>query len=87
MSYEACPNTNEACKYYPECYADEHHLVWPKKNYKSPIEREYRSLPEHRVTICRAEHDEIHATERPPRKPSRNEMLQAIAATALQEAS
>ncbi len=85
MSYEACPNANETCKYAPGCYADEHHLYWPKKNYKSPVEREFRSLPEHRAMVCRAEHDEIHATEGIPKKPSRDQMLQAIAAHMIQE--
>lgn len=87
MSYEACPNANEACKYAPDCYADEHHLYWPKKRYKGQVEREFRGLPENREVICRAEHDEIHATERPPIKPSHNEMIQAIAAYAIEEAS
>ena len=51
------------------------------------VEREYRELPEHKVQLCRAEHDELHATQEPPEKPSRNEMLQAIARAAIQQAS
>lgn len=84
--YKPCPEANEECKYFP-CYMDEHHLYWPRKNYKSGVERAFRNLPENRQMLCRAEHDEVHATEPIPKKPSRNEMLQALASVAIQEAS
>ena len=83
--YGACPNANETCRYAPDCYSDEHHAYWPKRRYKSQVEKEFRNLPENREMMCRAEHDELHATERPPLKPSRQEMLQAIAAQMIEE--
>lgn len=90
MSFEACPGANEDCKYFDTergCYQDEHHLYYPRKRYKSSVEKAFRQLPENREMLCRAEHDEIHATEPIPHKPSRVEMVQALANVALQEAS
>lgn len=77
MEEFACPE-NPECKYYPTCYADTHHFYWPKRKYKGGVERQFRELPENKAEICREFHDNIYATEAPPLKPTRSEMLQVI---------
>lgn len=81
MSYSPCPNANEGCRFYETelgCVQNEHHLYWPKQRYTGSVERQFRQLPENRVDMCMAEHAELHATEQPPKKPSRAAMLVAI---------
>lgn len=78
-----CTPTEE-CRYAPDCYRDVHHAYWPKRRYKGGVERQFRELEVNKTDICRALHDEIHATEQPPKKPSRNEMLQVIGEHAIQ---
>lgn len=80
-------NPSPECKYFGHCFEDVDHIYWPRRNYKTSIERSFRELDENKQVICRALHDERHATEQPPKKPSRDEMLQAIAARVIQEAS
>lgn len=82
-----CPSENEACKYYASeggCYVDTHHTYWPRRSYTTQIEKEFRRLPENQELLCRVEHEEAH-TERPPEKPTRDEMIQAIASHMVQE--
>lgn len=84
-----CFSANEECKYFsgPDgCHASTHHLLYPRGQYRTALEKEYRELPSHKVQMCRQEHDELHATEQPPTKPPRDEMLRAIASQALREA-
>ena len=78
-------NPTEDCKYYPSCYQDSHHVYFPRRDYKTKIEKQFRNLPENLVEMCRLEHDNLHATQTPPEKPSRDEMLVAISRTALGE--
>lgn len=84
MEAVPCTPTDE-CKYSPLCYEDTHHLYYHKKRYRSKIERQFRQLPENQVELCRAVHDERHATEQIPPKPSRDEMLQVIGKAGLYE--
>lgn len=79
MSIERCPSANEQCRYAPDCYADTHHLYWPRRRYTAGVEKAFRDLPENKVELCRAEHSDLHAREKPPEKPSRSEMIEAIA--------
>ena len=67
------------------CREDVHHYVFPRSQYKSGIAREYRELDENKVRICREEHEEIHATERPPERPSNAEMREAVLLSKLAE--
>ncbi len=69
---------NPGCKYYPNCYTDTHHLLYPSNSYVTPLERLYRSLEENTVELCRSEHDAVHATQEPPAKPTREAMIQAL---------
>lgn len=65
------------CK-YDECREDIHHLYWPRKRYSDKVSRAFRNLAVNKVVICREAHDDIHASQLPPKKPSRNEMLEAL---------
>lgn len=55
-----------------------HHLWWPRKSYKSQLEKEFRRL--HIVWMCVEAHKLLHATTKPPKKPSAREMRAAIEA-------
>ena len=70
---------SENCRLYKEgCYSDIHHKYFPKYKYKGKFLRMFRSLDENKIKICRARHEEIHATEKPPKKPKQAEMFEAI---------
>lgn len=71
---ENCPS--EECKFYPHCYRDRHHEAYPRADYKTKLEKDYRSRTV--VFICRALHEEIHATQLPPPKPSIEEMREVL---------
>lgn len=76
-----CPNASPECKYFESkhgCRTNIHHLYWPKRDYTTPIQREFRELPENKESLCMAEHDDKHRFESPPTMPSRDEMLVAI---------
>lgn len=96
MGYKTCSNCQEGCKYFerapkPELrktqdnggYMDRHHIYFPKGFYKTVIEQAFRNLPENILTMCRADHDELHATTPPPEKPPRSAMIEAIARSAI----
>lgn len=76
-----CPNPRPDCKYAElgGCFSDTHHLFYPRRSYTSKTEKAFRELPDNKEQLCRAEHDELHATERPPLKPSSAEILAALA--------
>lgn len=76
-----CPNPRPDCKYAElgGCFSDTHHLFFPRRNYTSKVDREFRELPINKEQLCRAEHDERHATEPLPDKPTRDKMLGIIA--------
>lgn len=75
-----CPDPKPDCKYAPHCFADTHHEAFPRKSYRSRLEVAYRHVTA--VTICRREHDEIHAEwwakGQVPQKPTAQEMRRAI---------
>lgn len=84
MERRPCQNRNdESCPVFQikgYCFEDVHHLYYPKAYYQNNrFAKEFRELPDHKVEICRAEHNEIHATERPPLRPSLDFMKNAIA--------
>lgn len=60
------------------CFEDVHHKKWPRRDYRTPVEKEYRELEDNKELSCRDRHNEIHATQRPPEKPSREEMLASV---------
>lgn len=81
MSRGECPNPRPECPYAElqgGCFSDEHHLFYPRVDYRDIIGSEFRELPENKEQICRWDHDERHATEPIPDRPSREEMLGAI---------
>ena len=79
--FPCSPEDRENCRVFGlegRCYEDVHHEYWPKSEYKTRIEREFRLLDENKILVCRALHNEIHARRRQSEKPSRNEMLRII---------
>ena len=60
------------------CRQDIHHEYWPKADYKTSVEKEFRELEINKEFICRALHNAIHARNRQSDKPSRATMLGAI---------
>lgn len=74
-----CPNPRPDCRYAQEgCFSDTHHIFYPRRDYRTPVEKAFRLLPENKVELCRVEHEEIHAALA-PEKPPREVMLGAIA--------
>lgn len=69
---------NAACKNWPHCYSDVHHLYYPACDYKTRLEKEFRDLEVNKIAICRAIHDEIHAEDTPPDKPSHQFMCEEV---------
>jgi len=59
-------------------FKDTHHRYYPRRAYKTPLEKAFRNLPCHREVIWRSVHEEIHATQPIPEKPSRDEMLAVL---------
>jgi hypothetical protein len=57
---------------------DTHHLWYPSNDYDDTLSAIFRNLPENKVEICRAAHEELHATQEEPVKPSREQMSHAI---------
>lgn len=60
------------------CFEDVHHRQYPRRDYRKPVERDYRNLDDNKELTCRDRHNEIHATESPPEKPTLREMRLAI---------
>lgn len=61
-----------------KCFMDVHHLCHPRKDYKKPVEREFRNLEENKVYTCRNLHQIEHSVFEPPEKPDLEIMRLAI---------
>jgi hypothetical protein len=62
---------------------DTDHVYFPRRNYRTSVERRFRELEDNKREICMALHAERHAliTERVdplPEKPTREQMNQAV---------
>lgn len=82
MARGECPTPRPECPYAERrggCFSDEHHLYFPASDYCDIMGSEFRELPENKEQICRWDHDERHATELPPERPPRAQMLGALA--------
>lgn len=75
---EDCPNPQEDCKYYPACFADQHHIYGRAKNHVGKIARKFAELPQNKEQLCRIVHEELHATEGVLPLPDVGEMQEAI---------
>lgn len=78
-----CPRTPEeqrGCPFADKagCFSNEHHTKWPKSRYRTPLERAYRELEEHRIQMCQWDHQLLHQIETPPSKPTISEMIVAL---------
>lgn len=74
---KGCPTPDSSCP-LKKCFGDVHHEYYPSSQYRRPIEKEFRNLPENKEFICRAVHNEIHATQQAPDKPTLDFMREAI---------
>ena len=74
---ESCPTPRQDCKYEgtPECLITQHHLYWPRPDYTTKLEKDFRNLPQNKEPLSRCDHDELHATQDPPEKPSTDFMV------------
>lgn len=61
------------------CFEDLHHEAWPRGAYRTKLEREFRNNVLNKVIICRDLHNDAHATQNPPQKPTVNEMKEFLA--------
>ena len=77
MSVECTPEQQAECT-LKRCFTDQDHYYWPASDYKTPVERAFRNLPENIEEKCRFEHNERHANEEPPVKPSIQYMAESI---------
>lgn len=59
-----------------------HHKYWPKRDYKTPLQRQFRQQPCNIDLVTPEEHREIHAKSRetPGGMPSREYMVQTLQA-------
>lgn len=70
------------CRYDKRCevgnayHQNRHHLYWPKCNYRTDLESEFREHPDNSEYLCRLKHDLLHARTPPPTKPTRAFMLE-----------
>lgn len=80
-----CPEPERpGCPYSPYCYSDQHHLYFPARDYRTPLEKRFRELPDNKEQLCRFLHDLAHFEEA-PEKPTREEMHRFIAGMAIEE--
>lgn len=68
----------ESCEWQVCNGVDTHHLFYPRRAYRSGVEKRFRRLAINVVEMCVNDHRELHATQEPPVKPSRDEMLEAL---------
>lgn len=62
----------------PRCFIDRHHYYHPRRAYQTPLEKAFRGLfIEH---MWRCQHEMIHRTRKPPKKPSRRTMQRVVEA-------
>lgn len=89
---EGCPHANQACPYWdrptPEqlepaqehgCFSDTHHNYFPENRYVSKLDKQFRDLQDNTEQLCRDDHEYLHETTLPPKKPTPLEMVAAIA--------
>ena len=83
MAIESCPNPRPDCKYAPECFSDNDHII-PQRLGTTALKKAYLELPQFQQQICRREHDERNArhdrgdTSDIPPFPTPNQMRAAI---------
>lgn len=67
---------NPKCKFYKKdgCYQNLHHIFYPRCWYTTPLEKKFRQDPRNIERLCRMSHEIIHLTQKPPDKPTIEEM-------------
>lgn len=59
-------------------FYDRHHLFWPRRDYVTRAEKDFRSLRCAQVEVYRGVHDSIHWAFPAPRKPNRHQARRFI---------
>lgn len=84
MSRDFCPEESPNCRYFNTpsgCYSDVHHTFGQARaKALGHIARTFGLLQQNTEQVCRAEHDEIHASNDFPEFPTTDVMLQTIEA-------
>lgn len=87
MEQMPCPESicdTDECPVFRQlgkCGLNTHHLIFPKRLFKSKVEKEYRELDENKIKVCQQIHRMIHCNQpalTKADKPTRDEMLAAI---------
>ena len=68
------PNAECKLRYTIGCFEDLHHEAYPKSAYRTKLEKKFRQHVMNKVVICRNLHNDGHAQNLPPKKPSPGEM-------------
>lgn len=55
-----------------------HHVNFQRRNYNTPLEKQYRSMGGMILPMLITDHRELHAHIKPPKKPARQLMLHAV---------
>lgn len=75
-----CP-PNPDCPFFNSdrgCEQDKHHLWYPKREYKTGLEKRFRNLSCNVINMCMYQHQQLHLTEQPPVKPDIEVMRKVI---------
>lgn len=64
------------CKYRTkgQCFEDIDHIYGPRDEYRTKLERAFRNHVLNKILRCRQDHENRHATEPFPQKPTVKEM-------------
>jgi len=57
---------------------DRHHIYYPRKWYKTKLEKKFRNHPDNVIFIDKMFHRAIHLADSPPPKPSADYMRQFL---------
>lgn len=71
MALPLCPFCGDK-----RCFTDRHHIYHPRRAYRTPLEREFRSM--FIEVMWRCQHERIHRENHPPRKPRRKVMQRVV---------
>ena len=72
------PNTPCKLRDTIGCFEDIHHKAYPKSEYRTALEKKFRNHIMNKVLMCRQIHNDIHAQNLPPKKPTPEEMRRLL---------
>lgn len=71
---ERIPCDNQAECPLPICFEDIHHVYYPASQYVGYIATHFRSSEDNKQQMCRQRHQDLHAAQPPPEKPTKEYM-------------